>query len=220
MIRVDCPKCGNALRVADQHAGKKGKCPKCGSVLMIPASAEPAPATDPADALAALAGAAAQRTAAPPLRPAVVIQPAAETAADDDVEEEPAVERFAPAPAPAAVSPAVAPARAPATPAPAATGEPKYKWLSPLGWVFTIMGFLQVIGGTLFCLFALVTLVIAMMKGGFGAPTGKMLLTGAVAIIGQFLVLLVLSTLWFGAGQAMWVLRDIARNSWQAAHKD
>ena len=39
-ISVSC-KCGKRFRVADQHAGKKGKCPSCGNGVTIPlASAE------------------------------------------------------------------------------------------------------------------------------------------------------------------------------------
>lgn len=39
-ISVDCL-CGNRFRVADQHAGKKGKCPACGKAVLVPLDAAP-----------------------------------------------------------------------------------------------------------------------------------------------------------------------------------
>lgn len=39
-IDVVCDACGQKLRVADTHAGKKAKCPKCQSIIQIPALAK------------------------------------------------------------------------------------------------------------------------------------------------------------------------------------
>lgn len=53
-ITIKC-ECGKVLKVADEHAGKRGKCPACGAVLTIPSSgqeeaatAAPEPAPTPA----------------------------------------------------------------------------------------------------------------------------------------------------------------------------
>lgn len=35
-IDTTCNGCGNRLRVAEQHAGKKARCPKCGNVYIVP----------------------------------------------------------------------------------------------------------------------------------------------------------------------------------------
>jgi predicted Zn finger-like uncharacterized protein len=37
-ISVQCPSCHTALRVPDQHAGKRVKCPKCGQAVAVPAA--------------------------------------------------------------------------------------------------------------------------------------------------------------------------------------
>lgn len=37
-IQVECQACGQKLRVADSHAGKKAKCPKCQQIIQIPAA--------------------------------------------------------------------------------------------------------------------------------------------------------------------------------------
>jgi hypothetical protein len=49
---VACP-CGKTLRVADEHAGRKGRCPACGRVLDIPAADAPLAAADSLTLLAA-----------------------------------------------------------------------------------------------------------------------------------------------------------------------
>ena len=45
-IAVKCA-CGKALRVKDEHAGKRGKCPACGQVFVIPSGGSPQAARDP-----------------------------------------------------------------------------------------------------------------------------------------------------------------------------
>jgi predicted Zn finger-like uncharacterized protein len=35
-IRVQCPMCESSFRIADEHAGKRGKCPKCGEPVRVP----------------------------------------------------------------------------------------------------------------------------------------------------------------------------------------
>lgn len=42
-IEMGCTGCGQTLRVADEHAGKKARCPACGTIVQVPASGEPAP---------------------------------------------------------------------------------------------------------------------------------------------------------------------------------
>jgi hypothetical protein len=44
MIRFTCEKCGAAIRVPEEHAGKQGRCPACQAVVTIPA---PPPAEVP-----------------------------------------------------------------------------------------------------------------------------------------------------------------------------
>lgn len=39
-LEFNCPMCKAALRVKDEHAGKKMKCPKCAKVVSIPAAEE------------------------------------------------------------------------------------------------------------------------------------------------------------------------------------
>ncbi|MHC4636167.1 MAG: hypothetical protein ACYTBV_01530 [Planctomycetota bacterium] len=36
MIKFRCKKCGQKIRVPDEHAGKKGKCPKCKTIVVVP----------------------------------------------------------------------------------------------------------------------------------------------------------------------------------------
>ena len=36
MIKFECGSCGKSLRVADDHAGKRGKCPQCQAVVTVP----------------------------------------------------------------------------------------------------------------------------------------------------------------------------------------
>ena len=38
MIKFQCSQCGQTVRVADEHAGRKGKCPHCQALLTIPAA--------------------------------------------------------------------------------------------------------------------------------------------------------------------------------------
>lgn len=42
-IEMGCTGCGQTLRVADEHAGKKARCPACGTIVQVPAAGEPAP---------------------------------------------------------------------------------------------------------------------------------------------------------------------------------
>ena len=36
MIRFECKNCGRTIKVADEHAGKKGKCPDCKNIVVVP----------------------------------------------------------------------------------------------------------------------------------------------------------------------------------------
>ncbi len=38
-IELNCTGCGQMLRVADEHAGKKARCPACGTIVEVPLSA-------------------------------------------------------------------------------------------------------------------------------------------------------------------------------------
>ncbi len=40
MQRIECPNCGNKLKYADEHAGKKAKCQKCGASFRLPIPTE------------------------------------------------------------------------------------------------------------------------------------------------------------------------------------
>ena len=42
MISFHCNNCGRRLKIADQHAGRKGQCPRCGTSITVPA---PTPAS-------------------------------------------------------------------------------------------------------------------------------------------------------------------------------
>jgi phage FluMu protein Com len=42
-IELNCAGCGQLLRVADEHAGKKARCPACGTIADVPQVASPAP---------------------------------------------------------------------------------------------------------------------------------------------------------------------------------
>ena len=46
MIRFTCEKCGAAIRVSEEHAGKQGRCPDCQAIVTIP-SAPPAGGAPP-----------------------------------------------------------------------------------------------------------------------------------------------------------------------------
>jgi len=35
-IEIGCTGCGQTLRVADEHAGKKARCPACGTIVQVP----------------------------------------------------------------------------------------------------------------------------------------------------------------------------------------
>jgi phage FluMu protein Com len=41
-IELNCAGCGQLLRVADEHAGKKARCPACGTIADVPQVASPA----------------------------------------------------------------------------------------------------------------------------------------------------------------------------------
>jgi hypothetical protein len=48
-IEMRCTGCGQTLRVADEHAGKKARCPACGTIVQVPpAGAGPASSPQPA----------------------------------------------------------------------------------------------------------------------------------------------------------------------------
>ena len=50
-IELPCPGCGQTLRVADEHAGKKARCPSCGTISEVPwPSSEVQPASEPPSA--------------------------------------------------------------------------------------------------------------------------------------------------------------------------
>jgi phage FluMu protein Com len=42
-IEMRCAGCGQTLRVADEHAGKKARCPACGTIAQVPPAQEAAP---------------------------------------------------------------------------------------------------------------------------------------------------------------------------------
>jgi ribosomal protein S27E len=41
-IEMGCTGCGQTLRVADEHAGKKARCPACGTIVQIPSPGDAA----------------------------------------------------------------------------------------------------------------------------------------------------------------------------------
>ncbi|MCL4201870.1 MAG: hypothetical protein KJ000_05205 [Pirellulaceae bacterium] len=43
-IEMVCSGCGQTLRVADEHAGKKARCPACGTIADVPLAGSPAAA--------------------------------------------------------------------------------------------------------------------------------------------------------------------------------
>lgn len=47
-IEIGCTGCGQTLRVADEHAGKKARCPACGTIVQVPEAGMAAP-LEPAD---------------------------------------------------------------------------------------------------------------------------------------------------------------------------
>ncbi|HPM80224.1 MAG TPA: hypothetical protein PLF81_05965 [Candidatus Anammoximicrobium sp.] len=42
-IEIGCTGCGQTLRVADEHAGKKARCPACGTIVQVPEAGLGAP---------------------------------------------------------------------------------------------------------------------------------------------------------------------------------
>jgi hypothetical protein len=46
-IEIGCTGCGQTLRVADEHAGKKARCPACGTIVQVPTPGEVAPLGPP-----------------------------------------------------------------------------------------------------------------------------------------------------------------------------
>lgn len=40
-IELTCTGCGQALRVGEDHAGKKARCPKCGAISVVPVEQSP-----------------------------------------------------------------------------------------------------------------------------------------------------------------------------------
>ncbi len=42
-IEIGCTGCGQTLRVADEHAGKKARCPSCGTIVQVPVAGADAP---------------------------------------------------------------------------------------------------------------------------------------------------------------------------------
>jgi hypothetical protein len=55
-IEMGCPGCGQTLRVADEHAGKKARCPACGTIADVPLPGSVPPAFQPANPFAEQAG--------------------------------------------------------------------------------------------------------------------------------------------------------------------
>ena len=47
MIHFNCPRCGNAIKVKDEIAGRRGKCRGCGETIQVP-SADAAAQDEPA----------------------------------------------------------------------------------------------------------------------------------------------------------------------------
>lgn len=48
-IEMNCTGCGQTLRVADEHAGKKARCPACGTIAEVPwGGADVQPVAEPA----------------------------------------------------------------------------------------------------------------------------------------------------------------------------
>ena len=54
-IEMTCTGCGQTLRVADEHAGKKARCPACGTIAQVPwdGAAEVQPVVEPSNPFAA-----------------------------------------------------------------------------------------------------------------------------------------------------------------------
>ena len=52
MIRFPCEKCGTAIQVADDLAGRQGRCPECGASVTVPAAGGPPPPPPPEAPLA------------------------------------------------------------------------------------------------------------------------------------------------------------------------
>jgi hypothetical protein len=73
MIRTQCSRCGQAIKVADEAAGKRGKCPKCGAAVQIPTLDIPDAIPVPPPMLRSLEPPAVVQPLAPP---PVVVQPA------------------------------------------------------------------------------------------------------------------------------------------------
>ncbi len=49
-IEMSCTGCGQTLRVADEHAGKKARCPACGTIAEVPwAGVEAQPVLEPSN---------------------------------------------------------------------------------------------------------------------------------------------------------------------------
>ena len=49
-IEMSCTGCGQTLRVADEHAGKKARCPACGTIAEVPwDGAEVQPVEEPSN---------------------------------------------------------------------------------------------------------------------------------------------------------------------------
>ena len=49
-IEMTCTGCGQTLRVADEHAGKKARCPACGTIAEVPwAGVEVRPVAEPSN---------------------------------------------------------------------------------------------------------------------------------------------------------------------------
>lgn len=53
-IEMSCTGCGQTLRVADEHAGKKARCPACGTIAEVPwAGVEVQPVEEPSNPFSA-----------------------------------------------------------------------------------------------------------------------------------------------------------------------
>jgi phage FluMu protein Com len=46
-IEMRCTGCGQTLRVADEHAGKKARCPSCGTIAEVPSPGSPVETAPP-----------------------------------------------------------------------------------------------------------------------------------------------------------------------------
>jgi hypothetical protein len=219
-LTATCAKCGKAIKVPAEAAGKKGKCPSCGATIEIPAagSAAPPASTDPVAALAAALDAAA---GAPVERAVPVLEAAPPVASPPEK------------PAPVKPVPIIPPPKSAAPPAPSPdtdeiavppigvqtpSGLPirpygsslTYQWQRRLAGHVRVVGL--VLGGLCFAAGMIIMILMALQSGnllvpGIGLFIG-LLVVGAMTALGGLLlrhVLLLLADL----GQGVRALEDL-----------